>query len=499
MTPELTRLRILLVEDNPGDARLIREYCQGSGEAWAELEWSKTLSEALTTLPACQPDVILLDLDLPDSQGLEGVRRILARAPLLPVLILTGLDDQEVGTQAVAEGAQDYMVKGEVSAAALRRAIRYAIERMRAWREVQESEARYQDLFERAPDMLLSVDPDTGTILECNSTLAQNMGCSKEELIGGPVLSLYHPRCQEKARSALLTFQRTGRVVGEELELRTRSGGTLHVSLNVTATRDEEGNILSSRSSLRDITGRKEAEDALAASTAQIRLRSQISDIFLAIDDDAVFGEVLSLVLGVTRSPHGLFGTLDQEGDLVVRGMSDLAPSECRMPNREAEAELRELNLSLEERVETRTADLDAANRELEGFAYSVSHDLRGPLRAIAGFSGILQEEYGQLLDEGLWNGRGTIEVGSLPAARGDASLLEQVWVNLLSNAAKFSRTREPPSSGSRLGRRAGRWSTRSPTTEWGSTWPTPTSSSACSRGSITPTRSRGLGWAWRW
>jgi len=214
MTPELTRLRILLVEDNPGDARLIREYCQGSGEAWAELEWSKTLSEALETLPAFEPEVILLDLGLPDSQGLDGVRRVLARAPLLPVLILTCLDDQELGIRAVVEGAQDYMVKGEVNAAALQRAIRYAIERKRAWREVQESEAKYQDLFDHAPDMLLSVDPDMGTILECNSTLAQTMGCSKEELIGEPVLSLYHPRCQEKARSALLTFQRTGRVVG---------------------------------------------------------------------------------------------------------------------------------------------------------------------------------------------------------------------------------------------------------------------------------------------
>lgn len=124
-------LRILLVEDNPGDARLIRETLRDAGSLAFELQHADRLSAALPLLAAHAADVALLDLSLPDAHGLETVTRALSAAPGVPIVVLTGLDDETVAIQAVQAGAQDYLVKGQVEPGTLARALRYAMERKR--------------------------------------------------------------------------------------------------------------------------------------------------------------------------------------------------------------------------------------------------------------------------------------------------------------------------------------------------------------------------------
>ncbi|HKP74684.1 MAG TPA: ATP-binding protein [Longimicrobiaceae bacterium] len=124
-------LRILLVEDNPGDARLIRETLRDAGSLAFELAHADRLAAALPALEAGAADVALLDLSLPDAHGLETVNRALAAAPGVPIVVLTGLDDETVAVQAVQAGAQDYLVKGQVEPGTLARALRYAMERKR--------------------------------------------------------------------------------------------------------------------------------------------------------------------------------------------------------------------------------------------------------------------------------------------------------------------------------------------------------------------------------
>ncbi|MFL5383484.1 MAG: ATP-binding protein [Longimicrobiaceae bacterium] len=124
-------LRILLVEDNPGDARLIRETLRDAGSLAFELKHVDRLAAALPLLAARAADVALLDLSLPDAHGLETVTRALAAAPDVPIVVLTGLDDETVAIQAVQAGAQDYLVKGQVEPGMLARALRYAMERKR--------------------------------------------------------------------------------------------------------------------------------------------------------------------------------------------------------------------------------------------------------------------------------------------------------------------------------------------------------------------------------
>jgi|KBSSwiStaDraftv2_1062776.scaffolds.fasta_scaffold05268_4 diguanylate cyclase (GGDEF)-like protein/PAS domain S-box-containing protein len=120
---------LLLVEDNPGDARLLREMFKEHGSPLNELIHVESMAEAEKRLAERAVDVILLDLGLPDAEGLEAVRRAHAAAPRVPLLVLTGLDDESLAIRALQEGAQDYLVKGQIETRGLLRAIRYAIER----------------------------------------------------------------------------------------------------------------------------------------------------------------------------------------------------------------------------------------------------------------------------------------------------------------------------------------------------------------------------------
>lgn len=123
------RLRVLLVEDDEGDAFLVRELLD-EAEAPFDLSMATSLREASTKIQGVQ--CVLLDLGLPDAEGIDGLRRFLSMAGSAAVCVLTGRSDEHLGVAAVAEGAQDYLVKGQVDGVLLTRALRYAVERKRA-------------------------------------------------------------------------------------------------------------------------------------------------------------------------------------------------------------------------------------------------------------------------------------------------------------------------------------------------------------------------------
>ena len=126
-------INILLVEDNPGDARLVKESLLDVGSSLNfDLIWVKRLDECLDHLSHSSVDIVLLDLSLPDSSGFETFNKLYTQAPHLPIILLTGMDDETLATRAVREGAQDYLVKSEAHGSLLGRAIRYAIERKQA-------------------------------------------------------------------------------------------------------------------------------------------------------------------------------------------------------------------------------------------------------------------------------------------------------------------------------------------------------------------------------
>ncbi len=130
-----TPINVLLVEDNDGDARLIREMCADAKSA-VTMTVVKRLDEALARVKTLEYDAVLLDLNLPDSQGVDTLHTLVTRVPHLPIVVLTGIGDELLAMEAVGAQAQDYLNKGEVDARILMRALRYAIERKKIEKEL---------------------------------------------------------------------------------------------------------------------------------------------------------------------------------------------------------------------------------------------------------------------------------------------------------------------------------------------------------------------------
>ncbi len=122
-------IRLLLLEDNAGDARLVQTALDAHAPGGFEIVWVERLAQALQRLDVDHFDVVLCDLGLPDSAGLATPRALTAHAPALPLVVLTGLHDEELGRESIQYGAQDYLVKDEVSGPMLARALRWAVER----------------------------------------------------------------------------------------------------------------------------------------------------------------------------------------------------------------------------------------------------------------------------------------------------------------------------------------------------------------------------------
>jgi signal transduction histidine kinase len=143
-------LQVLLVEDNAGDVRLLREMFSKEKPGSFQLTHLLRMSEAETHLAKGEVDIVLLDMGLPDGHGLDTVRRAHAVAPGIPMIVLTGLDDEALAAEAMKEGAQDYLIKGQIESRALPRALRHAIDRFRMQREtdlIRTNQMQFKDEF----------------------------------------------------------------------------------------------------------------------------------------------------------------------------------------------------------------------------------------------------------------------------------------------------------------------------------------------------------------
>lgn len=153
---------VLLVEDDPGDANLARQALRASTSPVFQVAWATSLSEAIQSLRNDQYDVLLLDLSLPDSVGIETVHTIRKVAPALPLIVLTGNDDTGFALQTLEAGVQDYLIKGHFDTDALVRAIRYAIERKLLSVNLQQSHDLLKKLSDQVPGLIFQfrLDPD---------------------------------------------------------------------------------------------------------------------------------------------------------------------------------------------------------------------------------------------------------------------------------------------------------------------------------------------------
>jgi signal transduction histidine kinase len=398
--PSEQELSVLMIEDNPTDVLLLKSDLSIESGVRLTLTSAGLLQGGIDLLRIRSFDLILLDLDLPDSHGTETFDRVREAAPDIPVIVYSGAFDDQIARHVLQRWAQDYVTTPASRGSLVAHAIRFAVGRHRRALELQQSERQVQQVIRASVDAMVVVDA-AGLIRFANP--------AAEELFDQPLDSLLDSKFAFPA------------IPGKTLEVDCpRRTGEIRTAEMRVSELSWQGHS-ASLASLRDITERNKAQ-----------------------------------------------------------------------------AEIRALNSTLEERVVLRTRALEEANQELEAFAYSVSHDLRAPLRHVRGFTELLQQQIGERLkpSEGVLLskilsasirmqaliadllafsrlGRGSLRrvqiamqplvneilgemepelpgrpicwrIDSVPDVDADRSLFKQVLVNLISNAVKFTRGRDP-------------------------------------------------------
>jgi PAS domain S-box-containing protein len=247
-------ITILLIEDNPGDVRLLKELLCEVTSVQFELEAVDRLSHGLQRLGEQNFDVILLDLTLPDSQTLDTFVKLYNYVPEVPIVVITGLNDETLAVRAVQEGAQDYLVKGQVSSDLLVRSIRYAIERKRTEQKITEQAA----LLDIATDAILVRDLNN-KILFWNKGAERLYGWKAEEVIGKNVSQLLYKSVPSQFQKAQDHLMKTGEWYGE-LGHVTRDGKAIVVASRWTLMRDEREQPKSILVVSTDVTEKKQLE-----------------------------------------------------------------------------------------------------------------------------------------------------------------------------------------------------------------------------------------------
>jgi len=464
--------RILIVEDETIVALDIQERLTSLGYAWAG--GARTGEQALALVERERPSLVLMDIRLQNAMdGILAACQIRDRFHL-PVIFLTANSEDATLDQAKRAEPYGYILK-PFDDRELKSTIEMALYKHHAEQEIRRLNRLYNVLSQVNQAIVRCKSQDELLSLVCRLVVEHGQ-------MGTAWIGWLDP-----ATRRIEPIHQYG--TGE-----THVGSTSFLACD---SREQAGNpglaVVSGKASICNSCGKQKCPYPIEQSPARFGFQSCGSFPIR-------FGGKVCGVLTVCVPEPDFFAeretALSEEVAMDISFALDTFEGEAR--RRRAEDEIRRLNLDLEQRVRQRTAELEAANRELDAFSYSVSHDLRAPLRAVDGFAGILISDYrdrlddegrrvlgvvqgqtrqmGRLIDDLLRFSRlgrhplqktqidmehlvGEVvqqlrqaaperaiefRLGSLPAAMADVSLLRQVWLNLLGNAFKFSRSRDP-------------------------------------------------------
>jgi diguanylate cyclase (GGDEF)-like protein/PAS domain S-box-containing protein len=261
---------LLLVEDNPGDARLLREMLNEQGSQHTELTHVQYMREAEKHLAEHTVDLILLDLGLPDTHGLAAVRRAHTVAPRVPLVVLTGMDDEVLASQALQEGAQDYLIKGQIDARGLLRSLRYSVERKTMEEALFAEKERAQVTLNCIGDAVACTD-SLGKVTFLNLVAEKMTGWSLREAAGlplGEVFRVLDAASREAAPSPMET------AVGQEgtghrppnCVLVRRDGFEIPIEDSISPIHDREGNATGAVIVFRDVSAARAMADQITHS-----------------------------------------------------------------------------------------------------------------------------------------------------------------------------------------------------------------------------------------
>jgi PAS domain S-box-containing protein len=298
----------LLIEDNDGDARLIRERLAERADARVDLQRVKHLRDGLARLSAHAYDVVLADLSLPDSQGFETFERVFEAAHDEPIVVLTGLDDEEIALRAMCRGAQDYLVKGRLNGELLIRSLRYAMERKQAERRLRVSEARFKAFMDNSPAIAWMKDGH-GRYSYVNASWERYFDRSLDQLTGKTDLDLWSPGVAQHLRETDERVLVTRNPL-QQVEMIPDSSGTLRTWLTYKFPLQSAGDGALIGGMSMDLTEQERAKEALRESEERYRRLVEMSPdaIFIARHDEIAFINEAGIRLFGARSTQQLLG-----------------------------------------------------------------------------------------------------------------------------------------------------------------------------------------------
>ena len=451
-----TTLNILSLEDSPYDFEIIRGFLIDAGID-AAMDRVDREPDFISSLHKQKYDIILADYNLPDYDAVSALKKSKEIVPDIPFIVVSGSIGEEKAIELIKQGAVDYVLKDKPDklAYAVTRALEEAKEkeaRILAEKEAKESEAKYRALYENSINGIFRSAPD-GHLLEVNPAYAHMFGYnSPAEIIAainnvGAQLYLY----PEQRKEVIDILAANGEMEPREFEAVRRDGTPFWVLIAVAEVIDANGNLLYYEGTNMDITMRKRTEKALKENEERFKKVIECSGVWiwevdakgmytyvspmeeniLGYKTDEIIGkkyfydsfapdikaEMTKAALGVFAE-KGVFTNLEnanihKDGHVVILSTSGSPLLDAKgnlmgyrgadtdiTQRKQGEEEIKRINAELEQRVHERTFQLETINKELESFSYSVSHDLRSPLRSIDGFSNLLLKNYSNLLDD---------------------------------------------------------------------------------------------------
>lgn len=273
-------LSILLVEDNPGDAFLIEEMLNASKTWKFQVMKAINLKQAIEKIKNSRFEVIIADLGLPDSQGIPTIDELLIHAKNIPIIVLTGTNDEQTGNEALIHGAQDYLVKWIINPDQLMRSIRYSFHRKKVEEKLIESEEKFRTIVEASPDAVISISMD-GDIIYASRRASELFGFSNPgDLVGMMIKELVVQEDRERLSQKLDRLFLKGTVRDTLYNMIRSDGSRFFGEMSSSIVINKEGIAEGFISIIKDVTERIDSENAIK--TYQQNLRSMASELNLA-------------------------------------------------------------------------------------------------------------------------------------------------------------------------------------------------------------------------
>jgi signal transduction histidine kinase/CheY-like chemotaxis protein len=489
---DTSRLRILVVEDDLIDRKQMERLLAASSVSPCDLECADHLDRALAILAERRFDILLLDLNLPDSGGLETLSRVEREHPDLPKVVVTGGDDEEVGLQAVAGGAQDYLVKGKFNARALARVIHYSIERKRSETLLRESRGKLNAILESIGDPMLMLDRDLRVTwsneasrkvfrpdaqprraaARCAEGGPDAQPCGGDDCVGRTCFQLFHGRatpCELSPCIVREAFQ-DGRPHSYDVRVVDQEGQTryFHCTASV-ALRDKEGKPTAVLEIARDITDRKTAEIIKAAYEKVEKAHRELQEMQSQLVQSEKLASIGQLAAGVAHemnTPVGFVAcNFETLAGYMAKIRSLLEAYEALVSQVEATGESRlveAVRLIQQQKAQIR---LDFILKDLEGLFEDSREGLERVTDIIRNLRDFARADRAgdfaeQNINDGLkatltvarneikYDAEVITEFGDIPPVVCNAGQLNQVFLNLLINAVQAIRSQQRQTKG---------------------------------------------------